>query len=443
MSFDQPLESARAINVGGTRRMLEFATLAQQHGGLDRYAQVSTAYVAGTHTGRFTEDDLDVGQEFRNTYEQSKFESEQMVRTEAEHLPWMILRPSIVVGDRSSGWTSAFNVMYWPLRALSTGLFRAVPAMPESPLDIVSIDYVADAIYELCECPQDSAHRTFHLTASEDASSLCEIVSLASRYFRKPEPQAVPPAEFNIGAGSLSDAAIEASRVYFPYFSIADVFDNARTRARLAQAGIHCTPLREYLDRLLDFATSQPLGQAPDRPRRGTGRLVRRARRCFARLTASAQLTAGTVERWLPPLRDALRPFEGGGGAVPVEALELFAEVLSQSEHEAAIGDDFYDRLCSAVCRLARLRRAIIFRYDPASRQVRAAGAHGVDIEGFTDVQLSVDTAPIAAQAIREDQVVEAEGDIREQLPPAIRTSCPSRRGSCAARWSRPDAPSA
>ncbi|HWD69245.1 MAG TPA: GAF domain-containing protein [Solirubrobacteraceae bacterium] len=105
------------------------------------------------------------------------------------------------------------------------------------------------------------------------------------------------------------------------------------------------------------------------------------------------------------------------GSAVPVEALELFAEVLSQSEHEAAIGDDFYDRLCGAVCRLAHLRRAIIFRYDPASRQVRAAGAHGLEIEGFTDVELSVDTAPFAAQAIREDKVVETEGDVRAQLP--------------------------
>ena len=263
VAFDQELEDARRTNVGGTRRMLEFARLAQQRGGLERYAQVSTAYVAGTHTGRFTEDDLEVGQGFRNTYEQSKFESEQMIRAEADELPWIVLRPSIIVGDQSSGWTSAFNVMYWPLRALSTGLFRAVPAMPESPLDIVSIDYVADAIYELAECPLDSSHKTFHLTASEDASTFAEIVSLASRYFRKPEPQAVPPAEFVAGAGTLSDAAIEASRIYFPYFAIATVFDNARTRARLAQAGIHCTPLREYMHHLLDFATRSRWGKRP------------------------------------------------------------------------------------------------------------------------------------------------------------------------------------
>ena len=263
VSFDQTLEDARAVNYGGTRRMLEFARLAQARGGLHRYAQVSTAYVAGTYTGRFTEDDLDVGQGFRNTYEQSKFESEKMIREEADDLPWIVLRPSIVVGDQSSGWTSAFNVMYWPLRALSTGLFRAVPAMPESPLDIVSIDYVADAIYELCECPQDSAHKTFHLTASEDASTFSELVSLAARYFRKPEPLAVPPAEFAAGMGKLSDAAVEAIRVYFPYFAISTVFDNTRTRARLAQAGIQCPPLREYLHRLLDFATRSRWGKRP------------------------------------------------------------------------------------------------------------------------------------------------------------------------------------
>ncbi len=111
--------------------------------------------------------------------------------------------------------------------------------------------------------------------------------------------------------------------------------------------------------------------------------------------------------------------------AVPVDALELFAEVLSQSEQEAAIGDDFYDRLCSAVCRLAHLRRAIIFRYDPASRQVRAAGAHEIDIEGFAGANVSVDTLAIAAQALREDKVVEATGDIREGVPSEYRYLVP------------------
>ena len=53
-------------------------------------------------------------------------------------------------------------------------------------------------------------------------------------------------------------------------------------------------------------------------------------------------------------------PASGALGGVSIEALELFVEVLSQSER-AASGDDFYDRLCEAVCRLARMRRALIF----------------------------------------------------------------------------------
>ena len=83
---------------------------------------------------------------------------------EHRDLPFTILRPSIVVGDRRSGWTSAFNVLYWPLRAFSRGLLDTVPAIPSAPIDVVSIDYVADAIYELVESPDDTAD-TYHLTA--------------------------------------------------------------------------------------------------------------------------------------------------------------------------------------------------------------------------------------------------------------------------------------
>ncbi|MGC9221821.1 MAG: GAF domain-containing sensor histidine kinase [Solirubrobacteraceae bacterium] len=104
-------------------------------------------------------------------------------------------------------------------------------------------------------------------------------------------------------------------------------------------------------------------------------------------------------------------------GAVPVEALELFAAVLSQSEPDSTVGDDFYDRLCDAICRLANLRRAIIFRYDQARRQVRAAGSHGVRIESFAGANFSVDTAAIAERALREDRVVETAGDISGEIP--------------------------
>jgi thioester reductase-like protein len=253
VSFTLPLADARAINLDGTRRMLEFASLACDRGGLDRYGHVSTAYVAGRHSGRFAECDLDLGQAFNNSYERSKFEAEQLVRASAG-IPFTIMRPSIVVGDQRSGWTSAFNVLYWPLRAFSRGLFTTVPGVPSAPVDVVSIDYVADAIYELSA--GSATGETYHLTAGVKASTIGEIAQLASRYFRRPVPEFA-----SLRAGGSEE--FEHGRAYFPYFSTGARFDDALTRARLEPAGIRVTPLDDYLDRLLDFATRSRWGKRP------------------------------------------------------------------------------------------------------------------------------------------------------------------------------------
>jgi thioester reductase-like protein len=52
VSFSLPLAESRAINVAGTQRVLEFAELCRDRGGLEHFSYISTAYVAGTHTGQ-------------------------------------------------------------------------------------------------------------------------------------------------------------------------------------------------------------------------------------------------------------------------------------------------------------------------------------------------------------------------------------------------------
>jgi thioester reductase-like protein len=261
VSFSMGLEESREINVAGTRRMLELARLAQERGGLRCYGHISTAYVAGTHAGRFAECDLDVGQGFHNAYEQSKFEAEQLVRDAG--VPFTILRPSIVVGDRTNGWTAAFNVLYWPLRAFARGLFTSVPAIPTAPVDVVSIDYVADATYALVESGRGVGH-TYHLTAGAHASTMGEIAGLASRYFRRPVPKVLPPAEWAaLPRGVAEASALDAGSVYFPYFSFRTTFQDEVTRARLAPDGIAASPLCDYMERLLDFATLSRWGKSP------------------------------------------------------------------------------------------------------------------------------------------------------------------------------------
>ncbi|HWD75727.1 MAG TPA: GAF domain-containing protein [Solirubrobacteraceae bacterium] len=102
-----------------------------------------------------------------------------------------------------------------------------------------------------------------------------------------------------------------------------------------------------------------------------------------------------------------------------IEALELLVEVLSQSAPNASV-DGFYDRMCEAVCQTARMRRAVIFRYDSADRRVRAVGAYNMDIEQFAGAYVTVEAAPIAARALQEDQVVEVVGDLSGQVPEAF-----------------------
>lgn len=258
VSFELSLERARAVNVEGTLRMLELAMRLPR---LRRFTYVSTAYVAGKHRGRFCEDDFDVGQRFRNPYERSKFEAERLVRSFATRVPVTIVRPSIIVGDRFSGWTAAFNVLYWPLRALSQGAYPILPARRRAPVDVVSVDYVADAICALHALPQ-AAGGTFHLTASAVASSIGELLGLAVGRFGCRRPPLVSPALYRRVVHPLAlrcSAAkrrrfLRATETYLPYFAISVHYDDARARAALDPLGITPAPLPEYFDRLVDYA---------------------------------------------------------------------------------------------------------------------------------------------------------------------------------------------
>jgi signal transduction histidine kinase len=112
----------------------------------------------------------------------------------------------------------------------------------------------------------------------------------------------------------------------------------------------------------------------------------------------------------------------GSGGAtgeragIDAGALELFVELLSQAD-AVSTGDEFYGRLCEAVCRLVGMRRAVIFRYDTSRRRVRAAGAHGLDLGQFAGARVTVESAPIAARALHEDSVIELSGDVSGEFP--------------------------
>jgi long-chain acyl-CoA synthetase len=237
VSFTLPLAEAQAINVEGTRRLLAACARLPR---LERVVHVSTAYVCGTRSGWFGEDDRG-GPAYRNTYEQTKHEAEALVARSG--LPVSIVRPSIVVGDSRSGWTSSFNVLYPPLQAFARGLVSEVPADPLGIVDVVPVDHVADVI----EAALEHGPPVLHAVAAEHAVTTSTIASLAAEAFDRPPPR------------FTATATASALEIYFPYFSVA-----ARFRADAARAlGLAPPPLESYFDRLLEHASATRWGRLP------------------------------------------------------------------------------------------------------------------------------------------------------------------------------------
>ena len=106
--------------------------------------------------------------------------------------------------------------------------------------------------------------------------------------------------------------------------------------------------------------------------------------------------------------------------AVRIDALEMFVDLLARVEEDGS-SDAFYGRLCEAACELTSMDRAVIFRYDEAQRRVRAAGTHNLPLEVFAGVYFTVESAPIARQALMEDRVLEVPEGTELELPEQYR----------------------
>ncbi len=166
----------------------------------------------------------------------------------ASRLPTAILRPSVIVGDSVTGWTPAFNVIYWPLQAFARGLFPTVPGDPDARLDIVPVDAVADALLELVRGP--AREGAFHVVAGDGAASNTELATMAADAFDSEPPRFV-------ALGEDPSAEMRAGPL-LPYFSVRCTFDAERGRS-LAPAP---PPIADYFPALMRYAREARWGKS-------------------------------------------------------------------------------------------------------------------------------------------------------------------------------------
>ncbi len=254
--FDLPLETARAVNVEGTRAMLELARMRARRHGLQRFDYVGTAYVAGDRNGVVLEEELDGSVRHRNSYEQSKFEAERLLRDAAGDLPVTVYRPSIITPAVESDARSPID---WPVRIYASGLWRTCPGRPDTPLDLVTSSFVCDSIRALQQTPA-SIGRTFHLTAGlEGAITLRDTGTILERLFPGSKPlRFVDPGMWKRYIHPIlrwvpgsTGKIVRTGELYLPYFCNNPRFDNSNTRELLAGTGIEIPSSRDVLERLL------------------------------------------------------------------------------------------------------------------------------------------------------------------------------------------------
>jgi len=245
--FDLEISQARQINVQGTERVLAFARICPQ---LERVSYVGTAYVAGKQSAIVRDDDLDKGQEHKNTYERSKFEAEKLVRGAMADLPITIFRPSIVVCDSRTGRLSRHSALNRVLRRYALGSLTMLPGSLPTRMDLVPVDYVAGAAFAIVKNPA-TIGRCYHLTAGLDnLTSLGEIRDLASQHFGRKKFIIVPPTLFFFYMAILRPflaekvrEGIEELRLYTPYLVNESLFDNSNT---VKESGMKVPTFRSY-----------------------------------------------------------------------------------------------------------------------------------------------------------------------------------------------------
>lgn len=228
----------RQSNLGGTENMLslcEAANLRDLH-------YVSTAYVCGLREGTILESELNLGQSFRNDYEQSKLEAETLVRN-ANHIDRLtVYRPAVIAGDSKTGFTNTYHGIYLYLRLMAL----LVPRQPIGPdgkhvtslrlpmtgnerRNVIPIDWVSKVIANLFSKPE--AHgRTFHL-APEVCLTPKLIIDSGYSYFGSTGveyvgKQEIDPATYN----SFEAEMLPSFTMYSNYETTDPTFDCSNTR---------------------------------------------------------------------------------------------------------------------------------------------------------------------------------------------------------------------
>jgi thioester reductase-like protein len=273
----QRADELMMVNVNGTENLLRFANSAKQK----RFHYISTAYVAGKRDGVVFEDELDKEPQFNNEYEKSKFVAEQMVVQYAKNnaIPYTIYRPSIIVGDSRTGFTCKFDNLYLFAKVLlnikndyvnrqrqdstdqDENVTIRVPGDPNATVNLVPIDYVADAIVAISR-KREAVGKILHI-ANPNPPVLNELRDFLMTVLEiKGVDISIEGQMEHKRLSTIERLFLRQTRTYYPYIFGKLRFDCNNTQDALKGTGINCPAItHDLIKTLLDYAISHNWGE--------------------------------------------------------------------------------------------------------------------------------------------------------------------------------------
>jgi len=250
-------KSCLNVNLRGTLEVLTLARHAEHYHGLRRFSQVSTVAVAGRRSNEVVTEDgsIDWDRSDYDPYARTKKFCEHMMRVLLPDTPKTVFRPSIVLGDSRYPETTQFEMV--KAFVFLAGL-PVLPFRPTDKIDIVNVDFVADAIATLHQKDQPR-YDTYHLSSGAESQTFRQLTSALAAAQQKRAPMFVPFMEKPFGGsvdflsnrkGSIAYGA-SLMKVFMPYLVWNTVFDNTRVTSELGRKPI---PFSQYSYPLLQFS---------------------------------------------------------------------------------------------------------------------------------------------------------------------------------------------
>src|SRR3990172_1559856 len=191
-------KSCLNVNLRGTLEVIRLATAARDQHGLRRFSHVSTVAVAGQRSNEVVREDeaIDWERSDYDPYARTKKFCEHMIRELLPDIPRTIFRPSIVLGDSRKPETTQFDMV----RAfVFLAVLPVLPFRPTDKIDIVNVDFVADAIVTLHQ-KEKPAHDIYHLSSGRDSQTFRELTDALAAVRKKRGPMYMPGLERTFGA---------------------------------------------------------------------------------------------------------------------------------------------------------------------------------------------------------------------------------------------------